>query len=163
VATQRIRACGVGKPSAAWAWASETEKSCQRQAARQGRGVALVPRSVRGSGGDDETTEEEVDALAVRLESLKAKSRSMLAEAASLEKQVVKAESSTDGGGDAAVSETTVIVRSAAEAKKAKREQTADAIASATAGLVLLTIFYTKAHSIDDTQYSPCNHSDTWE
>lgn len=83
----------------------------------------------------------------------------MLAEAASLEQQVFKAESQEGGGGDATtgettvmvrsavdakslegssgdatMSETTVIVRSAGDAKKAKREEAADAIAAATGG-----------------------------
>ena len=61
----------------------------------------------------------------------------MLAEAASLEKQVVKAESTDSGSGsggegDTTVSETTVIVRSTGENKKADREKTADAIATLT-------------------------------
>lgn len=165
VVVRNSRGLRAGEPSAAWAWERSSETSTSR---RRRRGAALVPRSSASAddgngdpkrGGDVETTEEEVDALAKRLESLRAKSRSMLAEAASLEKQVVKAESQEGGGGDATtgettvmvrpavdakslegssgdatMSETTVIVRSAGDAKKAKREEAADAIAAATGG-----------------------------
>ena len=80
---------------------------------RRRRGVATVP-AVRSSGDDarDDAAEEmDVDEA---LESVRAKSRSMLAEATSLEKAVNRMEMESAAGdvGDATVSETTVIVRS---------------------------------------------------